>query len=250
MIEAKASSNKATPMTTNPYKGEPGGLQNLYEEMMACLIIEIPGLDIAQWKGWMDHDRVYNEDDESWREDFPEMEALEIPGRPGPHATDVALDRFLKRNEKIRLFNLQIANIRAKTFIALRDRCDVSFYSTWEGLSMDAKACFDYLIDAYGFAARGIIETSHELSGLLQRKMKAPESLLNYWVGMEKSALSAGLTLPNLISLIMIDDKMNSLGIKLLPAHLDEARKHVIDQGLNYEEAKKWLIRKDTVWRC
>ena len=238
-----------SPMEENPFKGEPGGLNRLIDEVLADLIIKVPGLDQEEFLEWIHHPRIWDEDIEEFVEDFPRMVKLAMPERPPQNVPLKTMDRWLKRVEGVKAFNNTIANIRIKTMTAIKSRCDPSFYLTWEKYRMDAKVCMDYLVDTYGQAAQGFAEYSFQLADLLCYNMVAPESLLSYWTKMEKKCVAANITNENLLSILLIHGEMTKYKMCLLPNHLHEGIQYVIDHGLGYEEAKRWLVKRDTNWR-
>ena len=243
------SEDMRSPMEENPFKGEPGGLGRLMDEVLADLIIKIPGLDQEEFLQWIHHPRIWDEDIEDFVEDYPPMVKLPLPERPPPGISPKVMARWLKRVEGVKSFNNTISNIRTKTMTAIKSRCDPSFYLIWEKYRMDAKVSMDYLVDTYGQAAQGFAEYSFQLADLLCSNMIAPDSLLSYWTKMEKKCLAANLTNENLLSILLIHGEMTKFRLCLLPTHLHEGIKHVIDHGLGYEEAKRWLVKKDTNWR-
>ena len=238
-----------SPMEENPFKGEPGGLSRLMDEVLADMIIKVPGLDQEEFLEWIHHPRIWDEDIEDFVENFPQMVKLPLPDRPPNGVSPKVMARWLKRVEGVKSFNNTISNIRTKTMTAIKSRCDPSFYLIWEKYRMDAKVCVDYLVATYGQAAQGFAEYSFQLADLLCCNMVAPDSLLSYWTKMEKKCLAANLTHENLLSILLIHGEMTKFKLCLLPVHLHEGIKYVIDHGLDYEEAKRWLVKRDTNWR-
>ena len=216
----------------NPFSGEAGRFEDLVEDILNAARMDSK-IDVDALESYMTDEW---EKDENGEEYIPEaFQSREVPSSVNLTESKMKMITFIiARNNSLKYMKSTAMNI-------IMTRCSPTFASIWRKFKLDARKSYKYLKDTYGEKAAGVSDRTSYIDGLINIRFVAPASFSSFLVDFERMCDNVHLDKDNKLAWMMRQG--------ILPEHLLDTKKRIIDENKSYDESCRMLERSDNTWR-